>query len=199
MCGRTKSGCKIETPRLCAAVAPDTAPLCGFVSLCEILLLLPSFFALSRETLFLDVAPASWTPGRARGDEDGTGVTRKEKTAFLHYSAVPAFIPVLSHHEQTGLPPGVRAALACFHPVPEQGRENRRTRLNFAELWTTMARSTAFSYRASHPDPFVSSPSTALQALRINFDPRSKSRHASRSRRPEGHLDFARCERGRKT
>src|SRR3546814_7015718 len=35
-----------------------------------------------------------------------TGVTRKEKTAFLHYSAVPAFIPALSHHEQTGLPPG---------------------------------------------------------------------------------------------
>src|SRR3546814_1240288 len=51
--------------------------------------------------------------------------------SFLHYSAVPAFIPALSHHEQTGLPPGGRVALAGDHPVPEQGSENRRTRLNF--------------------------------------------------------------------
>src|SRR3546814_17010055 len=48
---------------------------------------------------------SSRTSRVSRSRVAGRGRTGFEKTAFLHYSAVPAFIPALSIHGQKSLPP----------------------------------------------------------------------------------------------
>src|SRR3546814_12893055 len=93
---------------------------------------------------------SSRTSRVSRSSVLGRGRTGFQKTAFLHYSAVPAFIPALSIHGQKSVPPTRGHGTG---PLRSRARgaaaTSRRVRLNFAELWRIIARAAARSSRVT--------------------------------------------------